>query len=128
MPALERVRGWRVVAAPAALDSAIWNGEAVVVLRFAPDEAFGLGAISVEVDEPGAIVVAEAGFVGARLSEADLVDVIAHLDWALPADAGVLAQGKIGGVPAKLMLGNEPLLLTHAAYASELAQRLGWRP
>ena len=126
MPALEPLPGWRVVASPAAIDGARWTGDGVVVLRSAPDEAFAIGATGVELDDPDAIATAETGVVGARLSRDELDLAVAHVDWRLPAAPGVLAQGKIGGVPAKVLTGEPALLLTQAAYAHELAVRLGW--
>jgi hypothetical protein len=126
VPALEPLVGRRVVATAAALDGASWSGNDVLVLRFAPDEAFGIGATAVELDDEDAIDEAEHGFVGARLGAADLADVIDHVDWALPTEPGAVAQGKIGGVPAKLLIGSPTLLVTNAAYADELRERLGW--
>ncbi|MBA2719058.1 MAG: hypothetical protein H0U52_07455 [Chloroflexi bacterium] len=126
MPALEPLVGRRVIGDPDALDAAIWSGRDVVVLRLAPDEAFGIGATAVELDDEHAIDESEAGFVGAVLSTADLADVIARVDWSLPSDPSALAQGKVAGVPAKLLIGDPSLLVTHAAYAGELADRLGW--
>ena len=126
MPALEPVPSVRVVAVPAALDGARWTGEDVDVIRIAPDEALGLGASAVTVDDPDAIVVSEAGFVVALLDPSDLVALAAHTDWALPSQAGELGQGKVAGVPAKVLAGSPALLVTHAAYAAELRARLGW--
>jgi hypothetical protein len=126
VPALEALHGWRVIANPEALDRAVWAGADVTVLRIAPDEAFGIGAGGVTLDDPHAIAEPEAGFVGVRLASGDLERVRAHLDWQIPHQAGVLAQGKIGGVPAKLLTGDPAILVTQAAYAHELAERLGW--
>ncbi len=126
MPALEPVAALRVVASPAALDGARWSGADVDVLRTAPDEAIGLGATDVEVDEPDAIVEPEAGFVVALLDDDDLRAVAAHTDWELPSATGELAQGKVAGVPAKIVGGRPALLVTNAAYADELRERLGW--
>lgn len=124
MRALEPLRGLRVVADPAALDTARWQGDDVTVLRFAPDDAFAIGAATVEVDDEDAIVEPEAGFVGAWLP---VNDVLPHLEWTLPAQRPALAQGSIAGVPAKLWLvaDGDALLLTAAAYADELVGRLG---
>jgi hypothetical protein len=127
VPALEPVAAVRVVASAGALDTARWQGADVDVLRTAPDEALGLGATGVEVDDPDAIVEPEAGFVAALLDRADLATVEAHTDWRLPTEAGTLAQGKIAGVPAKLVGGQPTLLVTNAGYADELERRLGWR-
>ena len=127
MPALDRLRGVRVVADPASLDRATWHGDNVTVLRFAPDDAFGVGALAIDVDDEHAIVEDEAGFAGSWLDPAELEP---HTEWPFPTERPALAQGSIAGVPAKLWLptDGEALLLTAAAYADELATRLGWRP
>ena len=128
MPALEQLHGWRVVASPEALDRAVWVGERVRVIRIAPDEAFGEGATGVTVDDPDAIIELEHGFVGARLASEDLERLADHMDWEPPTESGVLAQGKIAGVPSKLLAGDPAFLITSAAYAHELAHRLRWLP
>ena len=138
MPAFERMRGLRVVAEPAALDAARWSGDRthtgvhageVTVLRFAPDEAFAIGARHVDIDDEHAIIDDECGFVGAWCSPAESGDLEAHIEWPL-ADFGVLAQGSIAGVPAKVLWPRDQerfLVLTAAPYARELEVRLGWR-
>ena len=126
MPALDRLRGVRVVADPASLDRATWHGDEVTVLRFAPDDAFGVAATAVDIDDEHAIVEDEVGFVGAWLAPAD---VEPHIEWSMPTARPALAQGSIAGVPAKLWLpaDGDALLLTAAAYADELSRRLGHR-
>jgi hypothetical protein len=120
--ALERVRGIRVVADAAAVDGARWTGDAVTVLRFAPDEAFAIGATAVAIDDPDAIVEDEAGFVAGAV---DLDVVSARIEWALPSERPALAQGSIAGVPAKLWLTDEgATLVVQAAYAADLLARL----
>jgi hypothetical protein len=139
VPALERLRGWRVVASPTAIDRAVWRGPDVIVLRFAPDEAFGIGALGVHLDDPDAIAVPELGFVGARLDDVGLAGVVAHVDWMPPRERPALAQGKVAGVPAKIWYetgtaagtpgggdSEVALLITQAAYANDIAERLGW--
>jgi hypothetical protein len=126
VPALEPVEGMRVVAIPTALDSARWHGDDVDVVRIAPDEALGIGAAGVEVDDPDAILEREAGFSVALLGAADLQTIIAHTDWPLPGDADTIAQGKVAGVPAKLVAGDPTVLVVQTAYADELRRRLGW--
>jgi hypothetical protein len=121
--ALEPVRGLRVIASPDALDGARWTGS-VTVLRFAPDEALAIGAVTVDIDDSDAIVERETGFVGARLTAADLERLVAHMDWPLPTEPGALAQGKIAGVPAKVLIGEPSLLVTQASYADDLMSRL----
>jgi hypothetical protein len=125
VPALEPVDGWRAVASPEALDSARWLGDAVDVLRVAPDEALGLGARGVQLDDPDAIAEPEAGFSVALLTLGELVQVRRHVDWDLDG-AGPVAQGKIAGVPAKLVGGEPSILVVQTAYADELRSRLGW--
>ncbi len=126
MPALERLVGLRVVADPAALDAARWHGSDVTVLRFAPDDAFAIGAEGVDIEDEYAIVEPEAGFAGAWLSP----DAVGrHAEWPLPAERPALAQGFVATVPAKVWLPDDRddgavLLLTAAAYADELESRL----
>lgn len=140
MPALEPLPGLRIVATPEALDAARWQGTAgadgtdhadVVVLRFAPDDAFAIGAESAHVDDAHAIVEPEPGYVGAWLTAETLErEVVPRTEWPLPADRPALAQGSIAGVPAKLWLTSDAdgadlaLLIVQAAYAHDLEARL----
>ena len=123
MLALERLPGLRVIADPVALDGARWRGDAVTVLRFAPDDAFAIGADGVDIDDEHAIVEPEVGLVGAWLP----IDAVErHLEWPLPGARPALAQGFVATVPAKVWLPDDgdALLLTAAAFADELAGRL----
>ncbi len=129
MPALEPLHGLRVVADPAALDAARWDGpdggDAPIVLRFAPDEAFAIGASGVTLDDPHAIVQDERGYVGAWCP----FDAIRpQTEWSPPTDRPAIAQGSIAGVPAKVWLpgDGEVLVVATAAHAAGLAERLGW--
>lgn len=126
MPALEPVRGLRVVASPAALDGARWIGEAIV-LRLAVDEALAIDATGVVLDDPDAIVEPEPGFVVAVLEPEDLRTLVERTEWVLPAELGALGQGKVAGVPARILMTAAPVLVVQAAYADELERRLGWR-
>jgi hypothetical protein len=128
VPALEPVVAWRVVANPGALDAARWEGDAVDVLRIAPDEALGLRATGVDIDDPDAIVQPEAGFSSARISPSELRGLVGHVEWEVPGDAaaGTLAQGKIAGVPAKLVIGEPAILIVQTCYVHDLRTRLGW--
>lgn len=122
MLALERLRGIRVVADAAAVEGARWTGADVTVLRFAPDEAFAIGAIGVDIDDAGAIVEDEAGFVAGAMS---LEAVVPHIEWSLTTERPALAQGSIAGVPAKLWLTEDgATILVQAAYAADLQDRL----
>jgi hypothetical protein len=123
VPGLEPLLGLRVVADPAALDGARWQGTDVTVLRFAPDDAFAIGADAVDIDDEHAIVEPEVGFVGGWLP---IGAVERHIEWPLPVERPTLAQGFVATVPAKVWLpgDGDVLLLTAAAYADELAGRL----
>ena len=123
MPALERLQGLRVVADPTALDAARWRGDGLTLLRLAPDDALTIGATDVEIDDQHAIVESETGFAGAWLP---LEAVAHHIEWSLPTERPVLAQGAVANVPARLWLPDDgdALLITAAAYAVELESRL----
>ena len=123
MRAPEPLTGIRVVAAPAALDALAWP-DGVAALRLAGDDLFALGATKAELAD--AIVEDERGFVGWWLTLEELDGlVLEHVDWPLPKVWPALAQGLIAGVPAKLWLTNDRvLLLTAAAYAHELLERM----
>jgi hypothetical protein len=123
----EQLRGWRVIADPAALDSAPWPADAQVV-RISPDDVFVIGDREPIVpDDPHAIITPEHGFCGAALSHRR-VDRIAlrHIEWPLPAERPAFAQGQIAGVPAKLVLhaGGAALLLVACAARHELEERI----
>jgi hypothetical protein len=127
VPALEPVEGWRIVATPAAIDAARWLGDDVDVLRIAPDEALGLGATGVELAaDADAIAEPETGFSVALLDRAALHDLADHCEWHLPAVVGSWAQGKVAGVPAKLLVGEPSLLVVQTCYADDLRRRLRW--
>jgi hypothetical protein len=131
---LEPVQGVRVVASPEALDRAVWDPEDVtLVWRFAPDDAFGWRAgspeRSVTVDDPDAIIESEHGFCGAYLMPAEVAELRRHCEFEWPDERPALVQGNMAGVPVKIWLAdfaNGDCLLVAAAYADELATRLGW--
>jgi len=133
----ERLRGLRVVADAAAIDGARWSGDrdelgrdqgGVEVLRFAPDEAFAIGARHVELDDEHALVSDERGFVAWRVPMGEGDEIERHLEWRLP-EPNRLAQGALAGVPVKLLWSVDTasiLVVANAAYARDLAERLGW--
>ena len=123
MPVPDRLPGLRVVADPAALDAARWQGDDLTILRLAPDDVFAIGATGVEVDDEHAIVEAEPGFAGAWLP---LDEVAHHVEWSLPTERPALAQGAVANIPARIWLPDDghALLITAAAYADELESRL----
>ena len=90
------------------------------VLRFAPDEAFVVGAGSTRVDDPHAIIEDEVGFVALAVDR----DVVArHSEWALPAEPARSPRARSPACPAKLawLPDGRAWVVTHAAYAAELA-------
>ena len=128
MPELKSVRGLRVVAEAAALNAAVWTQPAVgevTILRVAPDEAIAIDALGAEVADGHALLVHEHGLVVAMC---DLGDIQDHIDWPLPTERPALAQGAVAGVPVKVLIRHDGsvALYTWAAYARELAARLGW--
>jgi len=97
-------------------------------LRLAPDDVLVIGTAGVAVDDPDAIVEPETGFVAA---DVDLAVVARHTEWPIPLERPAFAQGAIAGVPARLSLVGDDgraTLITAAAHADELAERLGLRP
>lgn len=123
MRAPERLHGLRVVARPAALDAAsIPRG--ATMLRIAPDDAIIADAAALIVDDPFAIVEPEYAFVHWRLTPEEFDGVRNHIEWPVPAD-GTLGQGLIAGVPAKILVGaDHVLLVVSAGLAHELSERL----
>ena len=123
MRAPEPLTGQRVVADAATIDAllAALPGR-VTVLRVAPDEAFIVGAAATHLDDPHAIVEHEVGFVALTVERAVLAR---HTEWHLP-EVGEVAQGSIAGVPAKVawLPDGRAWVVTHAAYAAELVDRL----
>lgn len=123
MRAPEPLSGMRVVAKPAALDALISTADAVV-LRIAPDDAIVIGAATLTVDDPHAIVEAEHTFVHWRLAPDEFEAIARHIEWPIPP-AGQLGQGLVAGVAAKILLGNDDVLLVvSASLAHELSERL----
>jgi hypothetical protein len=125
VPAPERLAGLRVVADPRALDAlAVALAPNGTVLRFAPDEALVLGVGGISLDDPDAIVVEESGFVALAVDRARLER---QVEWPLDGP-GSLGQGKVAGVPAKVawLPDGRAWVVTHAVYAHELQERLGW--
>jgi len=122
----ESLPALRVVAAAATLDGLAWP-DGVTALRLASDDVLLVGEGRVAVGNEPAIIEQDAGFVGWWLTPGELAAaVLPHLDWPLPLSRPALAQGMVAGVPAKIWLTDDrSLLLCAAAYAHELAERLG---
>ena len=129
--------GVRVVASPEAIDSADWQhaGEGLdgfedfepLILRFAPDEAFAIGATGVRIDDPDAITVAEVGYVAMMFPVDEFIDfVVPRIEWPAPATRPAFAQGCIAGVPAKLYIDSigAATVFVLAAYLDDPLTRL----
>ena len=129
-----RAPGVRVVASPEAIDGAAWQdagpGPEVfepLILRFAPDEAFAIGATGVGIDDPDAIAEAEVGYVALMFPVDEFVDfVLPRIEWPAPATRPAFAQGSIAGVPAKLYIDSTgaATVFVLAAYLDDLLARL----
>jgi hypothetical protein len=123
VPALDRLRGLRIVAEPAAIDVMLALLQArTTVVRIAPDEAFVGGVTAVTVDDPHAIIEEEVGFAALTVDR----DVFErHVEWSLPPQGGV-GQGSVAGVPAKVawLPDGRARVVTQVAYAAELQDRL----
>ena len=123
MRAPETLHGLRVVARPTALD-ALAAPTGGVVLRIAPDDAIVTGTATLMVDDPDAIVEPEYTFVHWTLTVAEFDAISRHIEWPIPAP-GQLGQGLIGGVPAKIRIdADHVMLIVSAGLAHELLDRL----
>ena len=123
MRAPELLHGLRVVATPSALDAAELP-DGASMLRIAPDDAIVAGVATLTLADPFAIVEPEYAFVHWRLTPQEFGEVTDHMEWPLPS-AGELGQGLIAGVPAKIVVApDHVLLIVSAGLAHELLERL----
>jgi hypothetical protein len=119
----EPLTGIRVVATAAAIDDAVLPTGSTM-LRIATDDALVTGVSSLTVDDPFAIIEPEFTFVHWQLTAAEFAEVVHHIEWELP-QRGALGQGLIAGVPAKIVIGDDDvLLIVSAGLAHELTARL----
>lgn len=119
--------GWRIIAEPSALDTAVWPADSTVV-RISPDDAYVIGGAQPTLSDEHAIVTPEHGFVGATVDPEQLATLVdRHIEWQLPTQRPALAQGQIAAVAAKLVLhaDGSALLLVATAAHHELAARIG---
>jgi hypothetical protein len=114
-----------VVATPSALDAATWR-PAGIALRVAADETLAIGSSAVDLDDPFAIIEPESAFVGWWLTPDQFSTfVVPHLEWVLPTQRPSLAQGLVAGVPLKLWLeADRVLVITSSGLAHEAVDRL----
>jgi len=102
----------RVLASPEALDAAEWQDAGPgpdefepLILRFAPDEAFAVGATGVHLDDPDAIVEAEVGYTAVMFPVDEFIDVVLpRIEWPVSPTRPAFCQGSIAGVPSKLYI------------------------
>jgi hypothetical protein len=130
VPEFTTIPGYRVVASPSTIDALVAQTPAPTMFRFAPDDLFVIGPIPNEgpwtVSDPHAIVEEEHGFSRAWF-EMDEFDhcVRPHIDWVLPDEPRVLAQGLVANVPAKVLFADaQAMVMTNTVYVDELAARL----
>ena len=133
-----RAPGVRVVALPDAIDRASWQHAGLdpddfepLVLRFAPDEAFAVGATDADVDDRDAIVEPEVGYVALMVSVDEFFDVILpRIEWRAPDERPAFAQGLIAGVPAKVYIDSTgaATIFVLAANLDDLLPRLAVAP
>ena len=114
----ERFRLIHIVASPAALDKAEY-------LRIAPDEALAFAAPEY-IDDPYAIVEPDDGYAGLWLDAQEAEKFLARAcEWELPPHRPAFAQGAVAGLPAKLWIERDRMLiLVPAPYAADLEERL----
>lgn len=126
MHALNRIGGTRIVATPAALDTAHWPSDALV-LRLAADEVFVTAAVTAAaIADPHAIVAPDGGFAGVWLPTAEALDFLERTcEWEIPHDRPAFAQGMVAGLAVKLWLEEDRVLfVVPAPFATELAERM----
>jgi hypothetical protein len=126
VPEPEVLQGRRVVAVPAALDSAVWPADSIV-LRVAPDEALVVGDGDPLVDDPHALIEDDSSLACIELPLAKAGDVLSRLcDWEWPIPGEPLSQGLMAGIPVKVWTGSDRvLLIVPTSYLHEVEERLG---
>lgn len=123
---IQRISGTRIVAKPAAIDSATFPADSLV-LRFAPDEAFVTAPLAADiVDDPYAIVEPDGSFAGIWLERATALDFLQRTcEWRLPDERPAFAQGMVAGLAMKLWFEQERvLLMVPAPFAHDLQERI----
>ncbi len=126
MPEPEFLQGRRVVSVPAALDTAVWPADSIV-LRVAPDEAFVVGDGDLVVDDPHALIEDDASLAAITLPLAEAGDLLVRLcDWEWPIAGEFLSQGLVAGVPVRVWTRSDRvLLIVPSSYLHEVEERLG---
>ena len=126
MTGFATVLGHRVVAGAQSLDGIEWPEDAVV-LRLARDEVLVLTELDkLVVSDEHVIAEEEAGFSSSKLTQVEFDQLVRpHIDWAIPSTRPALGQGLVSGVPCKLWLADDSVLvLCLTAHVHELEARL----
>lgn len=125
VPEPEILEALRVVAEPDALDRSHWPGDSVV-MRLAPDEVLVVGAESASIADPHAVIVREHGFCSVELPREVFDEWFSReSSWPLPAGEPAFAQGEVAGLPVKIHLdGDRVLIVTRSSLRHELEARL----
>lgn len=121
----QRLVGRRIVARPEALDTAVWPADGLP-LRLAEDDVLLLGGDgAIEIDDPDALIVRDAGHVGVWLEGTDLDLIASVVEWRLPVDRPALSQGAVAALPARLWCeDHRVLVIVVAPLGAELEERL----
>ena len=130
VPPIDTINVTRVVTTAEALANATVPADAIV-LTTAPDEALVVGATEgtpppVEVDDPHAIIVEDAGWCGAWIPA---IGADAFLDrecsWTRPTERPAFAQGMVAHLPVKLWFeADRTLFVVPHVSANELTLRM----
>ena len=126
MPELKRLPATRIVATPAALDAAEWPDD-TLALRFAPDELLVTPPVAnPALDDPHAIIIADSGYAGVWLPEAEALAFLEHAcEWELPTQRPAFAQGAVTGIAAKLWFeAGRVLLIVPAPLIADFEERM----
>ncbi|MCB9108888.1 MAG: hypothetical protein H6633_32280 [Anaerolineales bacterium] len=126
MPELKRLPATRIVATPAALDAAEWPDD-TLALRFAPDELLVTPPVAnLALDDPHAIIIADSGYAGVWLPEAEALAFLEHAcEWELPTQRPAFAQGAVAGIAAKLWFeAGRVLLIVPAPLIADFEERM----
>ncbi len=125
MPAVEILRGRRIVATPDAIDSAGIPPDALI-FRIAPDDALVVVDGPIDVSDDHAIIESDTGWCALRVSEERaLTMLVHHAAWDPPPDRPVLVQGMVAGMAAKVYLdGDRSMIVVATPFSAELEERL----
>jgi len=126
VPEIKRISATRIVATPAALDAAVWPGDALA-WRIAQDEMLVTGQVASDlVNDPYAIVVPDAGFSAVWLPHDEAMAFLQReCEWELPSERPAFVQGAVAGLAMKLWLEEERvLMMVPAPYAAALKERM----